>query len=151
MRSYVRFCVKKKKHIAFLLLVLLIISIVMLSFPTFSTASISSSPATVATEFNRLPMRHIDALLPPHGMKPLVPDEPVTLLARPKVALKKATPQSQARASHTLHKVQPGETLSKIAQKYYGNSQQWQKIYQANRGTLNNPNALRAGMVLVIP
>ena len=43
-------------------------------------------------------------------------------------------------------------TLWGIAQKFYGEGQQWQKIYNANKSKIgSNPNLLHPGMVLVVP
>lgn len=48
--------------------------------------------------------------------------------------------------------VQSGDTLWGIAQKLYGNGNQWQKIYNANKSRIgNNPDALQPGQVLRIP
>ncbi|HET9919996.1 MAG TPA: LysM peptidoglycan-binding domain-containing protein [Ktedonobacteraceae bacterium] len=48
--------------------------------------------------------------------------------------------------------VQSGDTLSSIAQRAYGDANQWQVIYNANRQVIgNDPNLIRAGMVLFIP
>jgi ABC-type amino acid transport substrate-binding protein/phage tail protein X len=50
--------------------------------------------------------------------------------------------------------VQPGDTLSKIARKYYGDAwaTSWQRIYEANRDVIgNDPSRLKVGMALDIP
>src|SRR2546421_10469572 len=48
--------------------------------------------------------------------------------------------------------VQPGDTLSSIAQQAYGDANQWQKIYDANKQVIgNDPNLIRPGEVLSIP
>lgn len=49
------------------------------------------------------------------------------------------------------HTVVSGDTLAKMARTYYGNSGQWPKIMEANKGTLEDPTKLKIGMVLVIP
>lgn len=49
------------------------------------------------------------------------------------------------------HTVRYAETLSSLAQKYYGDAGWWESIYQANRHYIANPNALDPGQVLVIP
>jgi len=51
----------------------------------------------------------------------------------------------------TIHYVQKGETLSEISRHYYGSANKWQKIIEANRSTLADPDKLREGMRLVIP
>jgi LysM repeat protein len=47
--------------------------------------------------------------------------------------------------------VKAGDTLSKIAQQYYGNASQYNKIFEANRDKLNDPNKIQVGQELVIP
>src|SRR5947209_16686076 len=48
--------------------------------------------------------------------------------------------------------VQPGDTLSGIAQQAYGDGNQWPKIYNANTQVIgNDPNLIRPGEVLYIP
>src|SRR5947209_8910451 len=48
--------------------------------------------------------------------------------------------------------VQPGDTLSGIAQQAYGDGNQWQTIYNANTQVIgNDPNLIRPGEVLYIP
>ncbi len=47
--------------------------------------------------------------------------------------------------------VRPGDTLSSIAQRFYGNSARWQWIFQANRSRVKNPDMIFAGEVLTIP
>ncbi len=47
--------------------------------------------------------------------------------------------------------VQPGDTLSKIAQKVYGDFRQWPLIFEANRDKLTSPSLIRVGMELRIP
>ena len=47
--------------------------------------------------------------------------------------------------------VKSGDTLSKIAEQFYGNGAKWEKVYEANRDTLKNPNYIFIGMKLNIP
>jgi nucleoid-associated protein YgaU len=49
------------------------------------------------------------------------------------------------------YKVKSGDTLSKISQQFYGNSNQYMKIFEANRDKLSNPNEIQTGQELVIP
>lgn len=51
----------------------------------------------------------------------------------------------------TEYTVQKGDTLWKIANKVYGDSTKWARIYDANRDQLKNPNDLKVGRVLQIP
>jgi LysM repeat protein len=47
--------------------------------------------------------------------------------------------------------VQPGDTLSKIAQQVYGDFRRWPLIFEANRDKLTDPSLIRVGMELQIP
>jgi len=47
--------------------------------------------------------------------------------------------------------VQSGDTLSKISKQFYGNSNQYMKIFEANRNVLDNPDRIQPGQQLVIP
>ncbi len=49
------------------------------------------------------------------------------------------------------YKVQPGDSLSSIARKFYGNTESWQLIYQANRNIIDNPDNLPENIELTIP
>ena len=47
--------------------------------------------------------------------------------------------------------VQSGDTLSRISQQFYGNANQYMKIFEANRDRISDPNKIRPGQELVIP
>ena len=49
------------------------------------------------------------------------------------------------------HVVQSGDTLSKIAQKYYGDPSLYTQIFEANRDILKDPNKIFPGQKLKIP
>lgn len=49
------------------------------------------------------------------------------------------------------YKVQSGDTLSRISQRFYGTPNRYQDIYQANRDRMASENALRVGQELRIP
>lgn len=61
-----------------------------------------------------------------------------------------ATPPAAA-ASARRHTVRPGDTLSSLSQRYYGNRSRWRDIYQANRTQMRSESDLRVGLELVIP
>ena len=63
------------------------------------------------------------------------------------------TPSAQPSASQDQRKytVQPGDTLSKIAQQFYGNANEYNKIFEANRDRLTDADHVKAGEELVIP
>lgn len=47
--------------------------------------------------------------------------------------------------------VKQGDTLSSIAQRFYGSAQDWTLLLQANRSVIKNPNAIFPGEVLSVP
>jgi LysM repeat protein len=47
--------------------------------------------------------------------------------------------------------VKPGDTLSKISRDFYGDANQYTKIFNANRNVLRDPNTINPGQELVIP
>ena len=49
------------------------------------------------------------------------------------------------------HEVAKGETLSKIAEQYYGDPSLYPKIFEANRDILDDPSLIRVGQKLRIP
>lgn len=46
--------------------------------------------------------------------------------------------------------VEPGDTLSKIALKYFGAASYWTKIYEDNKDTIADPNKIYVGQVIII-
>src|SRR5688572_11786095 len=49
------------------------------------------------------------------------------------------------------YRVESGDTLSAIAERFYGNANDYMRIYEANRDKLENPDTIRPGQELVIP
>ena len=72
-------------------------------------------------------------------------DQRIDIQAAKEAHMAQATPG-------TSYTVQQGDTLSSIAQQAYGNSNQWQVIYNANTQVIgSDPNRLVLGEVLFIP
>lgn len=59
--------------------------------------------------------------------------------------------QQKPATGHQIYTVVAGDTLTKIAAKFYGDSAGWEPIFEANRDSLSSPGALRVGQTLVIP
>jgi len=51
--------------------------------------------------------------------------------------------------SEEVYEVKSGDSLSKIAAKYPGMT--WQKIFEANKDTIKNPDLIHPGQKIVIP
>ena len=47
--------------------------------------------------------------------------------------------------------VQAGDSLSAIAQKYYGDTKRWTEIWEANKDKVPDPNVISVGQELRIP
>jgi NitT/TauT family transport system substrate-binding protein len=47
--------------------------------------------------------------------------------------------------------IKQGDTLSKLAERFYESVSKWEKIYEANRDTVKNPNYIFIGQKIVIP
>jgi nucleoid-associated protein YgaU len=54
-------------------------------------------------------------------------------------------------ATARTYTVQAGDTLSKIAREMYGNANEYNKIFNANRDQLSDPDRIKPGQKLVIP
>jgi nucleoid-associated protein YgaU len=59
-------------------------------------------------------------------------------------------PPPNVKAPRT-YAVQSGDSLSKIAKRFYDDASQWEKIYEANKAKMKGPHDLKVGAVLVIP
>jgi nucleoid-associated protein YgaU len=60
-------------------------------------------------------------------------------------------PGQPAAAPGQSYTVKSGDTLSKIAKEFYGNANAYMKIFEANKGTLSDPDKIKPGQVLTIP
>ena len=58
---------------------------------------------------------------------------------------------SAAPVAGRRYTVKKGDSLWKIAKRFYGDPYKWRRIYEANQARLSNPNRVRPGMVLTIP
>lgn len=75
--------------------------------------------------------------------------ESATPMGSPSAAASTAAPIQETLAK--TYTVVSGDTLSKIAKQYYGDANQWPKIFDANRDKLSNPDRISIGQVLRIP
>ena len=83
---------------------------------------------------------------------------PILPVPLPSGSMRTASAHPMARTSETSeptgvrrHTVQRGDTLFSLARWYYGDSEKFGVIYQANRGVLHEPDPLPVGAELVIP
>ena len=58
---------------------------------------------------------------------------------------------AKSAGSPRTYVVQPGDSLFRVAEKYYGDSTQWKKIRDANRTRIDPDGRIRAGQIIVVP
>ena len=62
-----------------------------------------------------------------------------------------STAPAPAKPAAKTYTVVAGDSLSKIAKKFYGDANQWKKIFEANRDQIKNPDLIRPGQTFAIP
>lgn len=62
-----------------------------------------------------------------------------------------STGRQPERGEERRYTVVEGDSLSKIAQREYGDAQDWRRIYDANRDQINDPDLIHPGQSLRIP
>jgi LysM repeat protein len=50
-----------------------------------------------------------------------------------------------------IYEIQKGDTLSGIAKRYYGNAMKYTKIFEANKGVIDDPDKIYPGQKIRIP
>lgn len=50
-----------------------------------------------------------------------------------------------------LYTVEAGDTLTKLASRYYGDKYKWERIFHANRAAMKNPDYIFVGQKIIIP
>jgi len=77
--------------------------------------------------------------------QPATPQQPTAPIAAAAASTSAPTPTAQT------YTVVSGDTLTGIAKKFYHDANQWQRIFDANRDILNNPDRIAVGQKLRIP
>jgi nucleoid-associated protein YgaU len=90
-------------------------------------------------------------------VNPSLDDVTLDLTVDPAAAPPPATAAAAASASggssagRRTYTVAAGDSLSKIAKSFYGNANQYMKIFEANKDKLSDPDKIKPGQELVIP
>jgi len=87
----------------------------------------------------------------PEVILPARSEPPVELQPQPHPEPPPIKPQPEPIRQPRYHTVAEGDTLSNIAETYYGHEKFWPEIQKANRPRINNPNHLQLGWKLHIP
>jgi nucleoid-associated protein YgaU len=70
---------------------------------------------------------------------------------QPQVNPVNTAPSTGSAAKYEMYTVKEGDWLSKIAGAYYGDVHKWDRIFQANRDQISDPDKIRPGQILKIP
>ena len=62
-----------------------------------------------------------------------------------------AQPSQTTQSANQTYTVKSGDTLSKISRQFYGDANEYMRIFYANRDKLHDPNKIQIGQELVIP
>lgn len=63
----------------------------------------------------------------------------------------RAQPEAPAEPEFQFYTIVSGDTLWKIASKYYGNGAKWETLFEANREVIQNPDLIYPGQVIRVP
>ena|ERR1051325_10739718 len=66
-------------------------------------------------------------------------------------AAQSASSSSRVESAAQTYTVRPGDSLSKISKEFYGDPNQYMRIFEANRDKLKDPDQIQVGQQLVIP
>ena len=125
--------------------------------PTLNGSRETTASSASAIEASGVPAPHLPDAGPPRTATLSTNPPHVSLAAASGPAGKTAAEstavdaKSFAAAAPRIHQVAAGDTLEKIAAKYYGNSERWPLIYDANLALLRDGHPLTPGMELTIP
>ncbi len=114
------------------------------SVPGLEGSAASPGPTAPGINFSLETMPTVRTRPAIAPVAPRLAPAPRTPPASPAVTRQPATGARQ-------HTVQPGDTLSKLSQQYYGNRTRWRDIYAANRGVMKSESDLKVGTLLKIP
>jgi len=85
--------------------------------------------------------------------KPAVAEEKAKPAAKPVSGAAEKTQASAPKPASAAqaYTVKSGDTLARLSEQFYNSPNKWEKIYEANRDVLKNPNYIYVGMKLMIP
>jgi len=106
------------------------------------TPTVDGAAAPAAVPSGSLPTAKIEK--PPAAVVAAKPDAP-------KAEAPKADAKADKKGGPRVHVVAKGDTLYKLAARYYGDSSRWEDIQKANKATLKKGIDLTLGQEIKIP
>ena len=67
------------------------------------------------------------------------------------LSVKPAEVEKEPEPEFTFYTIVSGDSLSKIALKYYGAASKWPTLFEANREVIQNPDLIYPGQVIRVP
>lgn len=87
----------------------------------------------------------------PNWSQELIADITVDTSASAPQAQSASAGQGQTSQGQRTYTVKAGDSLSKISKEFYGNPNDYMKVFEANRDQLTDPNKISPGQTLRIP
>jgi LysM repeat protein len=118
----------------------------------FLSQQVPAAPLAAGSPQNAPRSAELDAVFVPDGMSTAQPVSAtrVALLSEMRQALQARSAKPEA-AFPTTYTVQPGDSLSAIAARFYHNQAAWPVLYWQNRGEIRWADDIDVGQVLRIP
>ena len=82
------------------------------------------------------------------GVRLVIPNKAGHIEARSPAA---STPPPASAEAYREYRVKSGESLSKLAARYFGSIDDWRKLYELNEDRLDDPDKLAVGDVIRVP
>lgn len=120
----------------------LAIAAIVLAFSSNSVEAPGDSPEGSVTKPTSVPAAVVPIATAAPTAAPTSPPSPQA---------QQAATKEQSGAGERVHEVVSGDTLAKIANQYYGDEAEFEKIFEANRDVLSTPDSLQLGQKLKIP
>lgn len=115
--------------------------------PSLTPAAGMMDSQSVAAPFDRL---RAGLRGPDSSPSPVTPDLNHELRAKIDES-RETRDEGRTIKTQRFHIVSKDETLSAIAEAYYGSANKWRRIFEANRSRLKDPNRISPGTKLIIP
>lgn len=77
--------------------------------------------------------------------------KPSAIKAAPKAQKAETTKEAPIEAKIEYYVIESGDTLGKIAKRYYGNAMEYPRIFEANREIIHDPDKIFVGQKIRIP